>query len=423
MASTKIKQILETIPTGLVKEVPMKMAKIEFSLDKKTEMRNAVITGADGKPYTVNDPISYDLLYYWRSEPEVEKISFRDMKTEDLNAIVAKLISRSPKEIKLQLDAKGTVISVRSKRAQQINWQEAMRSVFKGIEQTYKLGPDDVTVRGTRAYNVKLPIQTKMMAFFCEVWSGSNIGRDKARTIELRVRGQTIAPLKGMEKACLNWCTFRDAKYWFGINTAHINDVGKLGKLSFRTIHTKSGEEKMDKIVDVFKAQKADVQEAATLIDKYVHTPLMKDEMDTIVKIYVEKFGLPKYVAKDIPTLIKEPTVWGLSNAFSFFRTHCEYKKSKADKETSSLTDRLEHIAGELIVVSPLIKSLKDKEGKITRDILLPSEKKKEAIKAPTTLPAPIVTGTPATRAPPTKPTKKPATVKAPAKAKAAKKA
>lgn len=372
----KIKELLETVPTGLVKEIPLKMAKIEYSYDKKAETMNAKVTGTDDKVFEVSDPVSFDLLYYWRTEPELAAISPHDLEADELNVLVAKLVARSPKNIKLQCNEKNEVISVRSDRARQINWKEAMRTVFNGIEKTYKLTPEAFSHVRPRAYNVKLPVATKSMAFYCEIWSGSNIGREKQRAIELRIRGQTIAPLTGMDKPCLNWCTFRAAKYWFDIDTAHIKDVGKLSALTFKTIHTQAGEDKMENIADVFKQQKADVEEAAVLIDKYVHTPLDKDEMTTLISVYTEKFSLPKYVVKDIPDLIKEPTVWGLSNAFSFFRTHCDYKKSKINKEDASLTQQLEHIAGELIVVSPLIKNLKEKQGKITRAILLPDEKK-----------------------------------------------
>lgn len=418
----KIKELLETVPTGLVKEVSLKMAKLEFSYDKKTEAMNAKVTGIDGKVFDVNDPVSFDLLYYWRTEPELMgDQSLHDMDVVSLNALVAKLVIRSPKNIKLQCNEKNEVISVRSSRARQINWKEAMRIVFSGIEKAYKLSPEAFSIRSPRAYNVKLPVATKSMAFYCEIWSGSNVGRDKQRAIELRIRGQTIAALGSMEKPCLNWCTFRAAKYWFGIDTAHISEVGKLSALTFKTIHTKAGEEKMEDIADVFKQQKTDIEVAAVLIDQYVHTPLDKDEMTTLIGIYAEKFSLPKYVAKDIPDLIKEPTVWGLSNAFSFFRTHCDYKKSKADKETSSLTQRLEHIAGELIVVSPLIKNLKEKHGKISRAILLPDEKKAlpitEQVKKTSEVTKPVVVKT-------LQPMKKPATkvvVKTPIKAKATK--
>jgi hypothetical protein len=176
-----------------------------------------------------------------------------------------------------------------------------------------------------------------------------------------------------MGSACMNWCTFKDAKYFFGIKDANLSQIkGAMPGLGFTTIHTEAGKDRLNTMVDMFKEQKENIKTAGATIDKYVHTSLNDRELKVLTNAYVEKFKLPKYVVKDLPGLIKEKTIWGLSNAFSFFRTHCEYKKAKVDREDSALTKNLEFAAGELIVASPLLAHLKESQGEIIKKVLFP---------------------------------------------------
>lgn len=376
---SKIQTFLNDIPTGIVKEVPLALKEVSFICtdEMKNEKRAIVRVPSTGKEYTVEDPVCYDLLYYWRTEPEVAGKNLSAMSAADLTELTAKLIARKPKDIKLQLDSTGKVISVRSAKARQVNWKDAMGNVFDAVQSVYKLSPEDIELHTSRSYTVKLPLKTSILQFYCEIYSGSNIGRDTNRSIAVGIRARTIAPLAGMEAACMNWCTFRDSKSFFGIKDSSILNLrGKLIGLGFTAIHTEAGKGKLVTIEDMFRQQKVNVEAAGKLIDQYVHTPLSDREINVLLAAYQAKFKFPKYVSEDIPELINEKTIWGLSNAFSFFRTHCEYKNSKLDRELSALTKKLEFAAGELIVASPLLCQLKKLNGELTKKVLFPNEEK-----------------------------------------------
>jgi len=114
------------------------------------------------------------------------------------------------------------------------------------------------------------------------------------------------------------------------------------------------------------------VEAIKTVIDKSIHSPLAKAEMKAILEAYAVKTQLPKYVIEQIMANIDEETVWGLSQAISWVRTHGEFKDFKICKpvEERDLTQKLENIAGEVLSLTPTINDFHKKVGEITLERL-----------------------------------------------------
>jgi hypothetical protein len=380
--TSTVQEVLGSIPSGIVKEVSLELKNLKFEdvLDDKQEIigKKAIIkVDSTGKEYTVEPDVALDTLYYWRTEKEMTDLDGKlsNLTSQQLTALATTLIAKKTKQIKLQM-RDGKVISVRSQRARQVNWKDELKTVFDAMAEVYGLGPE-LFIRGGRAFDFKLPIASEHLQYFAEIYSGSNIGRDKNRSITVAIRAQTIKEHSNpMEAACMNWCTFREAKSFFKVDVANLSQVKRMPSLGFRAIHTEAGKDKLSKenVITILKDQRTKIEESAKLIDEYVYAPLSDTEIKTFIGVYSAKFKLPKYVADDIKHLLKEKTIWGLSNAFSFFRTHCEYKSPKKDREVVGLTKSLEFIAGELIAASPLIVALqKQNNGQVTKKVLFPN--------------------------------------------------
>jgi len=358
--------------TGLYNEVLIRPTKVVFEEDENDKQVATISTLNNGE-YTIDAKVFPALLYYFKAKLPDTVSNVLKMPVEQKTEIINKLLKQHPRTLKLQLDSIGEVVWIRSEKFEQVSWAEIKDSVNVTIEKLYKQLPEHFD-RLPNAWNYKLPIEHKLLDFWIEIWAGYNLGSLSRKSITIMVRGRTITPLETMKSACLNWSTFKAPSKWFNIETNHISKImPDIANLSNRIIHIRSGTKKLDEteLLKSFKEQQSIIEKSMGVIDKYVHTELTKNEMNAIIDLYKVTRGLPKYLTKDLYDLIKEPTIWGLSNAFSFFRTHCDYKRSKKPKEESTLTQKLDFIAGELLVVSPLIAELKNKFGKITKEMLI----------------------------------------------------
>jgi hypothetical protein len=357
-------------PTGLYEEKIIMPTHIEFDYDEETKSEFANVKTAN-EEFIISDPAAYKMFFYYYDKKHLHQLL--QLSSEEKTKTINDFLKQKPKKFKLQFDSNGEVAFVVSGRFQQIAWNKVKTAVNTAIIKTYKVMPETFD-RLPNAWNYKMPLKHQNLDFWYEVYAGRNLGSQSKRTLTITVRTRTIAPLKGMEAPCLNWSVWKPISNWFNISTRHIlNVVPSIKGLITKSIHVKRGEDKIDvkELTTAFKQQAKALEESTKVIDDYVHTELDKDEIQAIIEMYALTKHLPKYVIKDLPDLIKEPTIWGLSNAFSFFRTHCEYKKTKKPREEVALTTTLEFIAGELMIVSPLIAELKKQVGKITKDLLL----------------------------------------------------
>jgi len=368
------------ISDGLYGEKLIEPARIEYKYDVENDFEYCVVTTTDGEEIKIESPAAMRMFfYYYRSKLD---FPLKELKNKDWNEktkIINELITKYPKKFKLQLDNKtGEVLFVRSERFNQISWRDIRAAVESTIMEIYGEMPEHFD-RLPNAWNFKIPIQHEWLDFWYEVYAGHNLGLKANKSIQIRVRARTIKALKGMDSPCLNWSTFHVPAHWFRIKTRHIRDImPKIPNLSVRTIHLKGQNiQKVTKehLVKIFKEQREALEDSIKVLDKYIHHSLTEDDIKAIVEAYKEYYKLPKYVVEDVYDLIKEPTIFGLSNAFSFFRTHCEYKRTKKPREEAGLTRKLDFIAGELIVVSPLIVELKKKFGTLSKELLLEPKK------------------------------------------------
>ena len=149
-----------------------------------------------------------------------------------------------------------------------------------------------------------------------------------------------------------------------------------IENLNICSIHLRGVQEQridVENMIEHLKAQQESVAAALTAVDETIHTPLTLNEMNVIIELYAESKKLPQYIVEAIRPLVEEDSIWGLSQAFSYFRTHGEYKRVK-NRELSSNTKALDDISGELIMMSPILAELKEKTGEITREVLVPPQ-------------------------------------------------
>ena len=357
-------------PTGLYEEKTILPTHIEFIYDEDTKKEFAKVTTSD-EEFIISDKRAYKMFFYYYDKKHLHKLL--QLPPEEKTTVINKFLKYNAKKFKLQLNSDGEVAFIVSNKFQQIAWDIVKTAVNSAIAKTYKVMPETFD-RLPNAWDYKMPLKHDYLDFWCEVYAGRNLGSQSQRTLTIAVRARTIVPLKGMKSACLNWSTWKPVSNWFNVATRHINNVApSIKNLITKSIHVKQGKDRIDiqELTTAFKEQAKALNKSIKVIDNCIHTELDKDEIQAIIEMYAITKHLPKYVLKDLPDLIKEPTIWGLSNAFSFFRTHCEYKRTKKPREEAGLTTTLDFIAGELMIVSPLIAELKKQFNKITKDLLL----------------------------------------------------
>lgn len=357
-------------PTGLYEEKTILPTHIEFIYDEDTKKEFAKVTTSD-EEFIISDKRAYKMFFYYYDKKHLHKLL--QLPPEEKTTVINKFLKYNAKKFKLQLNSDGEVAFIVSNKFQQIAWDVVKTAVNSAIAKTYKVMPETFD-RLPNAWDYKMPLKHDYLDFWCEVYAGRNLGSQSQRTLTIAVRARTIVPLKGMKSACLNWSTWKPVSNWFNVATRHINNVApSIKNLITKSIHVKQGKDRIDiqELTTAFKEQAKALNKSIKVIDNCIHTELDKDEIQAIIEMYAITKHLPKYVLKDLPDLIKEPTIWGLSNAFSFFRTHCEYKRTKKPREEAGLTTTLDFIAGELMIVSPLIAELKKQFNKITKDLLL----------------------------------------------------
>ena len=376
MAVEEFKKELET---GLLDEKYVTPVRIEYKYDEEKDEDYAVLTDASDEQIIITHPKALrQFFYYYRGDLEKRGLTIKkifDMTPEQRTELINELLRTKPKSFKLQIDPKThEVIFVRSPKFEQVSWADVFEVVTKAIQKAFNSRETEFIGRGRNNWLFKIPVDHEWMDFWVGVYAGSNVGFAKRKSILISIHARTIKELRGMEAPCFNWCTFAATARWFGWDTSHIRaKLPKVKDLTTRAIHlTGQKKQKLDVkiLADEFKKKMVAVQESLKELDKYIHYALTEDDLNAIIDAYKEAYHLPKYVIEDVKQLVKEPTVFGLSNAFSFFRTHCKYKRVKAPREEADLTRRLDHIAGELIVLAPLIKTIKERFGKITKEIL-----------------------------------------------------
>jgi len=264
-------------------------------------------------------------------------------------------------------------VSVVTARHKQFNIQKISRQIIDATKEM--LGDVEIIKQGTHTL-FRLPIKNKYISVWLRMYPGNNMVKG-ASAIRFSTSFRTEFS-GGDAPACLNW-----ANVWtvpqklFNVRTTRLRDLTKvIGKekvklLVGRTIHTTKNE--ID--INAFKQYVSELVKLEPEINKTIklalETPLTLAEMKAILFAYHHNGKLPKYLMKKIIENVKEETVWGLSQAVSWVRTHEEYRgMDKKDREEIRNTRVLENIAGEIISIAPMIADLKAKVGQITLPVL-----------------------------------------------------
>jgi hypothetical protein len=306
----------------------------------------------------------------------------RSAKPKEQAALLTKAFNARKEPLKL-LVSNGIVVSVVSPRHKQFSLEETRSQIQKAIAKV--IGQVKMEQLGTHTL-FRLPIDNKYVSAWLRIMPGNNLAKGpSAIHFSSTFRTEYDTKTKGKAPACLNW-----ANVWtvpqtlFNVKGKRLHDLASeigadtVGILTGRNIHTlnKAGID-----VENFQAYVNGLMKAVPamnrVIEDSIHTPLKKPEMTAILAAYGEKVGLPRYLQKDIMDEVEEETVWGLSQAVSYVRTHNEYRgivDSKGepmhDREDVRITRVLENIAGEVYSISPMIKDLQSKEGEITYKVL-----------------------------------------------------
>lgn len=326
------------------------------------------------------------VLGYLQPFTNLSRSELKELPSSKLEAVVEKALGKSNKEIKGLYNGQGELCGVASNIHKQISWKQIRDILEKAMQEVCGQVVSPQGEGHPFKWNYQIPIKNKNVSAWVGVHAGNNIihGRSGVH-ISSRWRTEREGSSGGVKRpACLNWCgMWQMPLNFFGINTKRLDNIYKvLGQenveaLKLAQYHIRPD---MAKFAEKVKTQLATMVKAVeamqVVIDKSIHSPLKRAEMEAILEAYSEKANLPNYVVKQILEHIEEETVWGFSQAVSWVRTHGEFKQFRICKpvEDRELTRKLENIAGEVLSLTPTINDFHKKVGDITLEKLLPKE-------------------------------------------------
>lgn len=348
------------------------------------------VTAKSGAVYgTRSSRVIWRVYRFYKRKAGFKKAKkFRELPYPDQSTLLTRLVRKFPRSFRVLLDVDGNVVNIVSLKHKQVPYSSIWHSVEAAIEEVF--GECKAEKLTGRIRSFEMPAPSKYVAPSLAVDAGVNTALGRA-AIYMYTRFKVTSSAFG-QVPCLNWAQFwqRTADFFnVSIERTHSHHgvplseefEAVLNQLNMRKIHIRSIEIKKDELISPLQQILAGAQNIDLLIEESLKVPLMKDEMDVIIKTYRDVLGLPDYVTKAILANVQEQTVWGFSNAISWVRTHTELKTRKNTQPfTSKLAWKLERIAGEMISVAPTIQILREKHGPITHELLIKPPKEYRAL-------------------------------------------
>ena len=370
---------------GTYEERKILPVRVSFGVDKRSlrdgtieEIEYAVLHGKRrGEKIKITNPkVFRKVLRYLNRYTEYEKVSeLRKVAKPELAKILTKAVVERNKPMKfLQHPSTGKLVGVTSGQHKQISWDKVRDVVENAVGEVYKETESHEFSQNHWAY--RMPLGMKYVEPWADVYGGSNVGFGRC-AIKVSSRIRTTRPF-GKHAPCLNWARFWGiTTKWFSIEVRRLSNVvelvglDKLEGFFMKAIHITSTEFSIENLKYQFEKVRDSTKAIIPIINQSVHEPLEKSEMQAILLAYQYNVNLPEYITEEIMDAVREETVWGFSNAISCVRTHSPYKRIKLPREQTGLTYKLDNIAAEVLSLTPTIKEIKEKVGKIDIETLL----------------------------------------------------
>lgn len=374
---------------------PEKVRVMFREKDGKQEIDKLVFEDKNGQTLEVSGKrlISRVLMYYAKYTEFKNVSELRKLAPNILESVLNEAIPKRNKDLKALYDDQGRLCGIASTIHEQISWAK-IREIIEGIvkELTGQVIKPE-SYEHPFKWSYKVPSKNPNVSSWIGVHAGNNIIQGKSG-IRIFSRFRTEREGPGGAPACLNWCgMWQVPQQFFNIEVKRLNNIVKyLGAENVENInllqfHLKGSSEELKEELHEGIAKLVKAMEKITpVIDKSIHSPLSKAEMENILLAYQtrSKSYLPDYIVEQILEHVEEETVWGFSQAVSWVRTHGKFKFTESthpmfkDVEDRELTWRLEAIAGEVLSLTPTINDIHKKYGEITLEFLVGEEKAKQ---------------------------------------------
>jgi len=351
--------------------------EVQIETDEHNEETIILSSHAKGQEKTVKlDGWALHKLY--EKLHRTLKMKYKDLRSlppQEKLPLLQKALNMRKHPLKILFAGKHAV-SVVSPRHQQFDLRKVTEEIIKAAKET--LGDVEIVKLGNHTL-FRLPIKSKYISTWLRINPGNNIAKGPSAirfSTTFRTEFDTVSG--GKAPACLNWANvWTVPQQLFNVKVKRLRDLNavigkeKVKLLVGRTIHTKGNQIDIGEFKQYIK-QLIKIEPAINkAIELALKTPLTLEEMKAILLAYHEKVKLPKYIMEKIMENVKEETVWGLSQAVSWVRTHEEYRgMDKKDREEIRNTRVLENIAGEILSIAPMIADLKNKVKQITPQVL-----------------------------------------------------
>jgi hypothetical protein len=364
--------------------------KVKVFFNEKKELAKLVFEDKNGQTLEVSDKrlVSRCLMYYAKYT-DFKVSELRELNEDVLEKVLNGAIPKRDKALKALYDDEGKLSGIASTIHEQISWAKVKQMIEGTVKELTGEVIKPENFEHPFKWSYRVPSNNKNVSGWVGVHAGNNIIEGKSG-IRIFSRFRTEKGGSGGRAACLNWCgMWQFPEQFFNVDVKRLdNIIDMLGKENVKDIemfqfHLKgSGNElKQDLHEGIAKLIKA-MGKVTPVINKSVHSPLSKTEMENILLAYQSKSKsfLPDYIIEQIMAHIEEETVWGFSQAVSWVRTHGAFKftssvnpmfKTVEDRE---LTWRLENIAGEVLSLTPTINDIHQKHGDLTLEFLVGEE-------------------------------------------------
>jgi hypothetical protein len=372
--------------------------KVRVMFNELLDTTKIVFEDKNGQSLEVADPrlVSRVLMYYAKYTEFKSVAELRKLAPDVLQQALNTAIGKRNRDLKAMYDEQGRLQGIASTMHEQVSWAKVREVVEAAIREV----AGDVSKLDRDAelpfkWTYGLPVKNENVSGWVGVHAGNNIIKGhSAIKVFSRWRTERFDDRGGVRRpACLNWCgMWQFPEQFFKVPMKRLDSIAKIvGQEQVKNIAMMQFHIKPD--MEAFKEELKTglagmirtMEKIQPVIDKSIHSPLSKVEMERILLAYQTrgKSYIPDYIVEQVMAHVDEETVWGFSQAVSWVRTHGDFKFVPSTNamfkpvEERDLTWRLENVAGEVLSLTLTINDIHKKHGQITLEFLVGEEQAK----------------------------------------------
>jgi hypothetical protein len=377
--------------------------KVRVMLNEQTkDLAKIVFEDKNGQTLEIADHrlVSRVLMYYAKYTEFKNVAELRKLAPDVLQQALNTAIGKRNKDLKAMYDDQGRLQGIASTMHEQVSWAKVREVVESAIQEVTGQVSKPENGELPFKWTYGLPVKNENVSGWVGVHAGNNIIKGhSAIKVFSRWRTERFDEKGGVRRpACLNWCgMWQFPEQFFNVPMKRLDSIAKIvgaegiKDVAMLQLHLKPDMEAFKTELKTGLANMIKTMEKIQpVIDKSIHSPLSRLEMENILLAYQTKSKsyIPEYVMEQILKHVDEETVWGFSQAVSWVRTHGDFKFVSSSNamfkpvEERDLTWRLENIAGEVLSLTPTINDIHKKHGEITLEFLVGPEQAEAIRKA-----------------------------------------